>query len=160
MIDRDALVKRLQFTIDDGTLRERDGGCRTATDHEIALWNILTAPAEAPVAWISAKDLAAFRDSGYTEIATITSVGSLHCTEPLYAAPLPQSAPVSREEMVWVGYAQELPPNYQGKILLIDTQLPPDEIHDTGKPMYRLYRGSTNVRSLATHPAEPAGKGE
>lgn len=42
---RDALVKRFGFWIDGDTLRESGGGCRTATDAEIAMFAALSQPA-------------------------------------------------------------------------------------------------------------------
>lgn len=55
-----------------------------------------------------------------------------------------------------VGYAQELPPNYEGRLLLMATDAPPEEIHDNGRPMYRLYRSTVNCRL----PAPPTEKGK
>lgn len=41
---------------------------------------------------------------------------------------------------VWIGYAQVLP---NGRLFLIEADCSPDDIHDTGRPMYMLYRSES-----------------
>lgn len=144
MIDRDALVNRLQFTIDDGTLRERDGGCRTATDHEIALWNILTAPAEAPVATVRRPAYALLG----SEPAVTWHSFPLEGTK-LYAAPLPQSAPVSREAVEWLD-ERDVKTAYE---MMRNGNFP-------DHAACRVIESCHRAVQIAAHPAEPAGKGE
>ena len=46
--------------------------------------------------------------------------------------------------LVEVGYAQQLGPTCGGRILLFESREPPNEVHNNGRPLYRLYRGTIN----------------
>lgn len=46
---------------------------------------------------------------------------------------------------VWVGYAQGMP---NGKLHFMETNCDPADIHDTGKPLYKVYRDARPLPPL------------
>lgn len=54
-------------------------------------------------------------------------------------------------DKVWIGYAQETP---SGKLHLMEATCDRDEIHDTGRPLYRLYRDAQPLPPLPKERSE------
>lgn len=148
--DKDALVRQLQDVAINEKLRRMFPVLAAELDR-IAI-ALLTAPAEAePVAMVAGYF------SGRCVVSPVTPA-VLPAGMALYAAPLPQSAPVSRDAVIEeCAKVCDEPCIGMDDYLRIQNHVVKREVDIEIR--VRKDRAAA-IRSLAAHPAEPAGKGK
>ncbi len=168
--EKDALVKRLM---------QWERGVKFGDESDIPLDSIallklladciahLTAPAEAPVAKVvfdTRWENNVLTYKGNPQIFRLASNDTLMALEPdtpLYAAPLPQSAPVSREAVI--EECANVCDRLQAE-MRFSSKVSRGNGHEVTANLQHGKADTLNfaaavIRSLAAHPAEPAGKG-
>lgn len=150
--DKDALVKRLRNYVAD-YIPAIHSHIKVSLSLEECkqIVALLTAPAEAPFGYWDSRSARFVSKEFYDKDYPVGSAGAWvkEKLTPLYAAALPQSAPVSREavlDMFDAAVADELP--------RVST------VEYNSHEICKHFASKVRERILAAHPAEPAGKGD